>query len=361
MKPVLPIDAALPSLLQELARTPNLVLVAEPGAGKTTRVPPALLDAAFRGDREVVVLEPRRIAARMSARRVAEELGESVGGRVGYVVRFEREVSERTRLTFVTEALLVRRLLGEPDLGGVAAVVLDEFHERSLHTDLALALLRKLQQTSRPDLRLVVMSATLEAERVAAFLDARVVHVSGRTFPVSVEHLDKPDERKIEEQVRGAVRKLLVHNVDGDVLVFLPGAAEIRRCEEACTELATQFGVDLCMLHGDLPPKEQDRAVATGPRRKVIFSTNIAETSLTLPSVVAVVDAGLVRMAGHSPWSGLPTLSTQKVSQASAVQRMGRAGRVREGRCLRLYTRADFESRPRFDTAEILKSDLCDA
>jgi ATP-dependent helicase HrpB len=361
VKPVLPIDAALPSLLQELARTPNLVLVAEPGAGKTTRVPPALLDAAFRGDREVVVLEPRRIAARMSARRVAEELGESVGGRVGYVVRFEREVSERTRLTFVTEALLVRRLLGEPDLGGVAAVVLDEFHERSLHTDLALALLRKLQQTSRPDLRLVVMSATLEAERVAAFLDARVVHVSGRTFPVSVEHLDKPDERKIEEQVRGAVRKLLVHNVDGDVLVFLPGAAEIRRCEEACTELATQFGVDLCMLHGDLPPKEQDRAVATGPRRKVIFSTNIAETSLTLPSVVAVVDAGLVRMAGHSPWSGLPTLSTQKVSQASAVQRMGRAGRVREGRCLRLYTRADFESRPRFDTAEILKSDLCDA
>jgi ATP-dependent helicase HrpB len=356
----LPIDAELDRIVAELAGRPNLVVVAEPGAGKTTRVPPALLAQSFSGDREVIVLEPRRIAARMSARRVAEELGERVGGRVGYAVRFEREISEHTRLTFVTEALLVRRMLTDPRLTGVAAVVLDEFHERSLHTDLALALLRKLQRESRPDLRIVVMSATLDAERVASYLDAGVVRVGGRTFPVEIEHLERADERKLEEQVRGAVRKLLLSEPTGDVLVFLPGAAEIRRCEEAAAELVRHFDVELAMLHGDLPPKEQDRAISEGPRRKVIFSTNIAETSLTLPGVIGVVDSGLVRMAGHSPWSGLPTLSVQKVSQASATQRAGRAGRVRAGRCLRLYTRADYEARPRFDVAEVLKSDLCD-
>jgi ATP-dependent helicase HrpB len=355
----LPIDDFLPDIVASLERVPNLVLVAEPGAGKTTRLPAALLTAKFAQRGQVLVLEPRRLAARMAARRIASELGEKVGERVGYVVRFEREVSERTRVVFLTEALLTRRFLEPQGLCDVSCVVLDEFHERSLHTDLGLALLRRLQQTERPDLRIVVMSATLDAEKVAEFLDAPIVRVPGRTYPVTVSHLDKPDERRLEDQVAAAVRKLCVRKLDGDVLVFLPGAAEIRRAEQACSELARSFDLELTLLHGDLPAAQQDRAVSRGARHKVVLSTNIAETSLTLEGVVAVVDCGLARVAGHSPWSGLSTLSTQKISQASAVQRAGRAGRVRAGECLRLYTRSDFDMRPRFDTPELAKSDLC--
>ncbi len=334
------------------------MLVAEPGAGKTTRLPPALLEGSFAREGQVLVLEPRRIAARMAARRIASERGQRVGDETGYVVRFERVVSARTRVLFLTEALLTRRLLEDPELRGVSVVVLDEFHERSLHTDLALSLLTRLSRTTRPDLRLVVMSATLDAERVSTFLDAPVVRVPGRTFPVHVEHLERPDERRLEEQVAAAVRKLCVRGLSGDVLVFLPGAAEIRRAQEACSEVQKTFDLDVVMLHGDLPAAEQDRAVSPGKRHKVILSTNIAETSLTLEGVVAVVDSGLARVAGHSPWSGLPTLVTAKVSQASATQRAGRAGRVREGVCLRLYTKADHDARPRFDVPEILRSDL---
>ncbi|HEX6241596.1 MAG TPA: ATP-dependent helicase HrpB [Polyangiales bacterium] len=360
MSSVLPIDAFLPQILGLLSRGNNLVLVAEPGAGKTTRLPPALLSAPFAQRGQVLVLEPRRIAARMAARRVAEELGERPGERVGYMVRFEREVGPRTQLVFLTEALLTRRLLEDPELRGISCVVLDEFHERSLHTDIGLALLRRLQTTRRSELRIVVMSATLDAERLAGFLDAPVLRVPGRAFPVHVEHLERPDERKLEEQVRGAVRKLLVRKIDGDVLVFLPGAAEIRRAQEACEELSRSFELDIAALHGDLPPAEQDRAVRRGPRAKLVLSTNLAETSLTLEGVAAVVDSGLARVASHSPWSGLSTLNTQKVSQASAIQRMGRAGRVREGLCLRLYTKPDLDARPRFDAPELEKADLCE-
>lgn len=356
----LPIDAALPEIVAALEKKPNLVVVAEPGAGKTTRLPAALLTVPFLAKGEILVLEPRRLAARMSAVRVASELGESVGAQVGYMVRFERAVGPKTRVVFLTEALLTRRLLDDPALNGVSCVVLDEFHERSLHTDLGVALLRRMQASKRPDLRIVAMSATLDAERLAEFLDAPIVRVPGRTFPVHVEYLERPDERRLEEQVQAAVRKLLVRKVDGDVLVFLPGAAEIRRAEAACGELCQSFGYDLVTLHGDLSHAEQDRAVARGTRPKLILSTNIAETSLTLDGVAAVVDTGLARIAAHSPWSGLPTLQTAKVSQASAVQRMGRAGRVREGTCLRLYTRSDFETRPRFDVPEVMKSDLCE-
>ncbi len=357
---LLPIDAFLPEILRSLESVPRLVLVAEPGAGKTTRLPPALLGASFAKHGQVLVLEPRRIAARLSARRVAEELGERVGQRIGYVVRFEREISDKTRVVFLTEALLTRRLLEEPALKGVNTVVLDEFHERSLHTDLGLALLTRLTQTVRPDLRLVVMSATLDAEKVASFLDAPIVRVPGRAYPVNVEYLERPDERHLDEQVASAVRKLAVRGLEGDVLVFLPGAAEIRRAQTACANVAATFDLELAMLHGDLDKAEQDRAISQGKRHKIILSTNIAETSLTLEGVVAVIDSGLVRSAGHSPWSGLPTLSTQKTSQASATQRAGRAGRVREGLCLRLYTKPDHDARPRFDVPEIAKSDLCE-
>jgi ATP-dependent helicase HrpB len=356
----LPIDEHLPALVASLEQRPNLVLVAEPGAGKTTRVPQALLTGKFLGQGQALVLEPRRIAARMAARRVASELEERVGERVGYVVRFEREVSARTRVVFLTEALLTRRFLDDPSLAGVSCVVLDEFHERSLHTDLGLLLLRELQQRARPELRIIVMSATLDAERIAQFLDAPVMRVPGRTYPVHVEHLERPDDRKLEEQVAAGVRKFAVRKIDGDVLVFLPGAAEIRRAQEACEELARTFDFELAALHGDLPPAEQDRAVTRGPKRKIVLSTNIAETSLTLEGVAAVVDSGLVRVAGHSPWSGLATLNTAKISRASAVQRAGRAGRVREGHALRLYTKADFDARPSFDVPELQKSDLAE-
>ncbi|HEY6882110.1 MAG TPA: ATP-dependent helicase HrpB [Polyangiales bacterium] len=355
----LPIDDFLPAITASLAAQPNLVLVAEPGAGKTTRLPAALIDAPFARAGQVLVLEPRRLAARMAARRIAEELGEEVGERVGYAVRFERKVSARTRVVFLTEALLTRRLLDDPELRGVSCVVLDEFHERSLHTDLGLALLRALQQRARPELRIVVMSATLDAERVAAFLSAPIVNVPGRTYPVTITHLERPDDRRLEEQVAGAVRKLCVQQLDGDVLVFLPGAAEIRRAEQSCAPLIDAFKIELAMLHGDLPAAQQDRAVMRGRRPKIVLSTNIAETSLTLEGVVAVVDSGLARIAGHSPWSGLSTLGTGKISQASAVQRAGRAGRVRAGSCVRLYTKADFDTRARFDTPELAKSDLC--
>jgi ATP-dependent helicase HrpB len=357
----LPIDAYVPAITASLAQRPNLVLVAEPGAGKTTRLPAALLEAPFARGGQVLVLEPRRLAARMAARRIASELGEEVGERVGYVVRFERKVSARTRVVFLTEALLTRRLLDDPELRGVSCVVLDEFHERSLHTDLGLALLRALQRGPRPDLRIVVMSATLDADKVAAFLDAPIVNVPGRTYPVTVTHLERPDERRLEEQVAGAVRKLCVNELDGDVLVFLPGAAEIRRAEQSCAALVSAFNIELATLHGDLPPAQQDRAVSAGRagKRKVVLSTNIAETSLTLEGVVAVVDSGLARIAGHSPWSGLSTLTTGKISQASAIQRAGRAGRVRAGSCVRLYTKPDFDTRARFETPELAKSDLC--
>jgi ATP-dependent helicase HrpB len=361
VRSALPIDSFLPQIVASLEQSaPNLVLVAEPGAGKTTRLPPALLDAAFARAGQILVLEPRRIAARMAARRVASELGEQPGQRVGYSVRFERKQSAATRVLFLTEALLTRRVLEDPQLRGVSCVVLDEFHERSLHTDLGLALLRRLQLNARPELRIVVMSATLDAERLAAFLDAPVVRVPGRAFPVELEYLERPDERRLEEQVRGAVRKLLVRKLEGDVLVFLPGAAEIRRAAQACEELRAPFGVELALLHGDLSPAEQERAVSRGERPKIVLSTNVAETSLTLEGVVAVVDSGLSRVASHSPWSGLSRLSTQKISQASAIQRAGRAGRVRAGVCLRLYTKADFEARARFDAPELSKADLCE-
>ncbi|WP_242347041.1 ATP-dependent helicase HrpB [Anaeromyxobacter terrae] len=358
----LPIDDILPDAVAALRAGPSLVIEAPPGAGKTTRVPPAIHAAGVAGGGEVVVLEPRRLAARLAARRVAEELGERVGETVGYQVRFEEVTSPRTRIRYVTEGLLTRRLLAEPSLRGVGAVVLDELHERHLQGDLALALLRRLQRTSRPDLKLVAMSATLDAGPVARFLGAASLRSEGRRFEVAVEYLSpeeaaRPDLR-LDDAVARAVRRLHREGMDGDVLVFLPGAAEIRWAREALAEWAAAAGVDLLPLHGDLPPEEQDRAVRTGPRRKVILSTNVAETSVTIEGVVAVVDSGLARVASHSPWSGLPTLELRKVSRASAAQRAGRAGRTRPGRALRLYTRHDHDARPEFEVPEILREDL---
>jgi ATP-dependent helicase HrpB len=354
----LPIDSLLPDVVASLRARPTLVLEAPPGAGKTTRVPRALLDAGMAEHGEIVVLEPRRLAARMAARRVAEELGEKVGGTVGYQVRFEDVSSAQTRIRFVTEGVLGRKLVASPDLAGIAAVVLDEFHERHLQGDVALALVERLRRTRRPDLRVIVMSATLATGPLAAHLDAPILRSQGRLFDVGIEHLPQPDDRPLASQVASAVRRLVAEGLDGDVLVFLPGAGEIRRARESCEKLATDADLVVVPLHGDLSPEEQDAAVRPGTRRKVILSTNVAESSITIEGVVAVVDAGLARVASQAPWSGLPRLRVEKVSRASAVQRAGRAGRTRPGRCLRLYTRADFEMRPEHDAPEIRRLDL---
>jgi ATP-dependent helicase HrpB len=358
----LPIDPLLPAIAGALREGKSLVLEAPPGAGKTTRVPPALLRARVAGDGEVLVLEPRRLAARLAARRVAAEMGERPGETVGWQVRFEEVAGPRTRIRYLTEGLLTRRLLSEPTLPGVGAVVLDEFHERNLPGDLGLALLRRLQRSARPDLRLLVMSATLDAGPVARFLEAPRIRSEGRRFEIAVEYLSpeeaaRPDAR-LEDLVARAVRRLLREQPEGDVLVFLPGAAEIRRAREALSGPAAPSDADVLPLHGDLAPEEQDRAVLPGPRRKVILSTNVAETSVTIEGVTAVVDSGLARVASHSPWSGLPTLEVRRVSRASAAQRAGRAGRTGPGRALRLYTRHDHDTRPEHEVPEILREDL---
>ncbi len=351
----LPIDEVLPEIRERLACAGNLVIEAPPGAGKTTRVPPALLEIA---PGQVLVLEPRRIAARMAARRVASERGERVGETVGYHVRFESAAGPRTRLHYLTEGVLVRRLASDPKLEGVDAVVLDEFHERHMETDFAVALLARLQAVRRPDLRIVVMSATLEALPVAEFLGrCPVVRSRGRSFPLEIRYTPH-SAAPLEEQVARALEELVREGLDGDVLVFLPGAAEIRRAQVACEAVARRAGLHVCRLHGDLPASEQDRAVAPEDRPKVILSTNVAESSITVPGVTAVIDSGLARVAADSPWTGLPSLRVARISQASAHQRAGRAGRLRPGRVIRLYPEADFVRRPLHETPEILRREL---
>jgi ATP-dependent helicase HrpB len=353
-KIALPVDTILPEIVDSLKLHRNLVIVAAPGAGKTTRVPPAILELV---SGEVVVLEPRRIAARLAARRVAWELGEQLGETVGYQVRFEETVGPRTRLRFVTEGVLTRRLLSDSSLKNVDAVVLDEFHERHLESDLALALLRRLQRT-RPDLRIVVMSATLNADPVARFLRyCPIAQSAGKLFDLSIQHLPySPEPLKV--QVRKAVELLTDTNHCGDTLVFLPGAAEIRSAMRECDALARRAELLMLPLHGSLPPKEQDQALAPASQRKLILATNVAESSVTVEGVTAVIDSGLARVASYSPWNGLPTLHIGRVSKASAKQRAGRAGRTAPGRVLRLYTEEDYARRPEQDAPEILRADL---
>jgi ATP-dependent helicase HrpB len=350
----LPVDAILPEILESLKRSPNLVIEAPPGAGKTTRVPPALLELV---SGEVVVLEPRRIAARLAARRVAWEIDEPVGQTVGYQVRFEEVVSQRTRLRFVTEGVLTRRLLSDPALKGVAAVVLDEFHERHLDSDLALALLKRLQRT-RPELRIVVMSATLDTGHVADYLGGcPILRSEGRLFELAIRHLPY-SPKTLEAQVADALELLIAEEPSGDVLAFLPGAAEIRRAMRESQGLARSAGLLVLPLHGDLSPAEQDRAIAPAQQRKVILATNVAESSVTVEGVNAVIDSGLARIATYSQWTGLPTLHVGRVSKASATQRAGRAARTGPGRVLRLYSREDYLRRPEHDEPEIVRSDL---
>ncbi|MGO4211051.1 helicase-related protein, partial [Terriglobus sp. YAF25] len=345
----LPVDLILPEVVQHLLATPSLVIEAAPGAGKTTRVPPALLKIL---PGEVIVLEPRRIAARMAARRVAQEMGEQVGETVGYQVRFEEVSGPRTRLRFVTEGVLTRRLLSDTMLKGVSAVVLDEFHERHLDGDLALGLLRRLQVTTRPDLKIIVMSATLDAAPIAQYLDnCPIVRSEGRAFPLQLDYAGY-STAPLEQQVARAVETLLSEGETGDTLVFLPGVAEIRRAIREIEPIARRRGMLLAPLYGELSPAEQDMAVQKASKQKIIVSTNVAESSVTVEGVTAVVDSGLARIAGHSHWTGLPILEVQRVSQASAKQRAGRAGRTAPGRVIRLYAEEDFRRRPEVDRPE---------
>ncbi|HTJ29200.1 MAG TPA: ATP-dependent helicase HrpB [Acidobacteriaceae bacterium] len=358
-KTQLPVDAILLEILAALQHSPNLVIEAAPGAGKTTRIPPELLKL---DSGEVIVLEPRRIAARMAARRVAQQMDERLGETVGYQVRFEDHTGPRTRLRFVTEGLLTRRFLSDPELKGVTTVVLDEFHERHLDSDLALALLKRLQTRRAADhlpvLRIVVMSATLDAAALARHLDNCLILSSpGRLYPLTIENLPYTSQ-PLSAQVRIAFEKLLGQQRDGDILAFLPGATEIRQATRECEETARRHGVVILPLHGSLTPEEQDLAVTPGPTRKLILATNVAESSITVEGVTAVIDSGLARIASWSPWTGLPSLEVRRISKASATQRAGRAGRTTPGHVLRLYSTEDFQQRPDHETPEILRSDL---
>ncbi len=357
MEPSLPIEPLLPEVVAALRGGQDIVLQAEPGAGKTTRVPAALLESGLLGGGACWVLEPRRLAARMAAARVAETRGEALGGLVGYAVRFEQRVSSATLVRYVTEGLFLRHLQAHPDLRGVAVVILDEFHERHLHTDLALALVRQLQRTSRPDLRLVVMSATLEGPALAERLGATFLACKGRAHPVAIEHLARPEGTPLAQQVAQALARVVPDLEGGHALVFLPGAAEIRQALSACAPLAEARGLALLPLHGSLSFEAQKAAVAPSATSKVLLSTNVAESSLTIPGVRVVVDSGLGREAHHGAWSGFSRLGTVRISQARCVQRAGRAGREGPGRCLRLFTEADFLARAPYDAPEILRAD----
>ncbi|GAB3737225.1 ATP-dependent helicase HrpB [Luteimonas pelagia] len=336
-RPTFPIDPLLPGIRDSLAAHPRLVLEAPPGAGKTTRVPPALLDAAWLEGRRIVMLEPRRVAARAAAGFMARQLGEDVGATVGYRIRFERRVSAATRIEVVTEGILTRMLQDDPMLDGIGALLFDEFHERHLPADLGLALALDVQAQVRPDLRIVVMSATLDGERLAAFLDAPRISSEGRAFPVDVAHVAARREEAAEHQVRRAVRHALEAH-PGDVLVFLPGRREIDRAHATLGPGAGD-GVEVLDLHGELPVERQSRVLAphADGHRRVVLATNVAESSVTLPGVRVVVDTGLAREPRFDPNSGFSRLDVVPVSQASADQRAGRAGRVAPGWAYRLW------------------------
>jgi ATP-dependent helicase HrpB len=357
----LPIDASLNAIVDAIRRSPALVISAPPGTGKTTRVPPALLAAGLAAKGEIWILEPRRIAARLAAARVASELGEKLGESVGYSIRFETVGSAQTRIRFVTEGILARRIVQDPRLEEVSIIIMDEFHERHLATDLALAFARKLQQDIRRDLKIIVMSATLDPAPIAAFLgNAPVIASQGQRFDLRIEYEERDAGAPIHAKVAAGVVKLVKNGAEGDILVFLPGAAEIRLAAEALDPLASKTGWTILPLHGDLPTEAQARAVQPSSARKLILATNVAESSITIPGVTAVVDSGLARVAGHSNWTGLPALSLAKISKSSAAQRAGRAGRLGPGTAVRLYSRHDFECRPEFDIAEIHRADLAE-
>lgn len=356
----LPIDAVLDDLTASLRTRPNAVLVAPPGAGKTTRVPLVLLDEPWANGGKIIVLEPRRLAARAAAGRMAQTLGEAVGETVGLRVRLGSKISRKTRIEVVTEGVFARMILDDPSLDGVAAVLFDEFHERSLDADLGLALALDAQSGLREDLRLLVMSATLDGARVARLLSkAPVVESEGRAYPVETRYLGRDPNQRIEEQVTDAATRAL-RAESGSLLIFLPGQGEIRRVETMLRDRITDPTVDIAPLYGALERGEQDLAVspAKAGRRKVVLTTSIAETSLTIEGVRVVIDSGLARVPVYEPNIGLTRLETVRVSRAAADQRRGRAGRTEPGVCYRLWEEAATGALEPFGRPEILSADL---
>jgi ATP-dependent helicase HrpB len=356
----LPIDAVLDDLSRTLETHNAAVLVAPPGAGKTTRVPLALLDAPWAKGKKIIVLEPRRIAARASADRMAKSLGERAGETVGYRVRFGSKISRATRIEVVTEGIFSRQILDDPELSGVAAVLFDEFHERSLDADMGLALARDAQQGLREDLRILVMSATLDGARVAKLLgEAPVVESEGRAFPVETRYLGRKADAPVERQMADAIAAALRADA-GSVLAFLPGAAEIRRTQNFLSERVHDASIEIVPLFGALDAAVQDRAISPAPKgtRKVVLATSIAETSLTIEGVRIVVDSGLARVPRYEPDIGLTRLETVRVSRAAADQRRGRAGRTEPGVCYRLWDEPQTASLAPYTQPEILSADL---
>ena len=355
-----------------MTRGNRLVLVAPTGSGKTTQVPQMLLEAGLAGGnstrdsrpatpQKIVVLQPRRVAARTVAARVAWERGVRLGGEVGYQIRFDDQTGLGTRICFVTEGILLRWLQDDPSLAGIAVILFDEFHERNLLSDVALALAKQLQATTRPDLKLAVMSATLDAEPVAEYLDNCPILISeGQSWPVETRFLEQYDARPTPEQAAAAVEQIVNRGEPGDVLVFMPGMAEINATIRALGAARLREPVACLALHGDLPPEDQDRAFAPNARRKIVVATNVAETSVTIEGIRHVVDSGEARVARYDPERGLSTLAMEPISRASADQRKGRAGRTAPGTCHRLWTESGHLNRPERNTPEIQRSDLAE-
>ena len=359
----LPIDAVIPDIIAQLRGSRSLVLTAQPGAGKTTRVAPAIVKSNLltAENFKVLMLQPRRVAARAVAQRIAQENNWQLGEQVGYIVRLERRCGPNTQLTVMTEGVLNRQLLADPFLPGVGAVVLDEFHERSIHSDLALALLKQVQQTIRPDLLIIVMSATLDVGPVAAYLGhCSAITTPGRTFPVDITHAvdaKLPLEAHVAQQVQQACSASTAAQ-SGGILVFLPGVGEIERCRRALADWAAAAGIPLLPLHGSLPLAAQIKALAPGNHTRVILATNIAETSLTIDGITTVIDSGLARRAGYDAARGMDSLELVRISKASAQQRAGRAGRTAPGQCIRLWSLQEDRFLAPFDPPEITRIDM---
>lgn len=361
----LPIEALRGPLREALSAHQRLIVQAPTGSGKSTQLPQMLLDEGLlKPGERVIILQPRRLAARMLAKRVAEERDGQLGQEVGYQIRFDRVWGRDTRLLFVTEGILLRMMLGDPELKGVGAIVFDEFHERHLDGDLGLALATQLQELRRPDLKLLVMSATLDTDLLSDYLgQPPVLQAQGRTFPIDIQYGGAGSGSEgppVWEQAARAFRQLYATHPEGDFLVFMPGGYEIARTVEEI--MATPEGRQCVVLplHGELPPEKQDAAVSRYDKRKVVVSTNVAETSLTIDGIRLVIDSGLARVARFDPHRGINTLLIEKISHASADQRAGRAGRTAPGVCRRLWSEKDHAHRPAHETPEIQRVDLAE-
>lgn len=357
----LPIYEIESRLVAELSAHRRAVVVAPTGSGKSTQVPQMLLDRGLLGDGQVVILQPRRLATRMLAARVAEERGVKLGAEVGYQIRLENITSSATRIKYVTEGILLRAMLSDPELAGISTLIFDEFHERHLYGDITLGRALDIQSTIRPDLNIIVMSATLAVEQVRAYLNpCTVLESEGRTYPVDIRYAPKTSELPVWDRAVEAFEELVRGGAEGDALIFMPGAYEISRTVQALEMSSSARGCMILPLHGELNPRDQDAAVARYDRRKIVVSTNVAETSLTIDGVRMVIDGGLARIPRYDPYRGINTLLVEKISRASADQRAGRAGRTAPGVCYRLWTEREHRERPGQELPEIKRLDLAE-